>query len=299
MLIVIILIVMVVVVGGITAVFVLGGGSEDEPVIVTSTGKTTQVGDGTTIVDIDKKYGDASINEISDVSTLDRNRPYLLHQTGMDPCVYNDSYGIENGKLYASKGCRGVFYMNDKVGFCGANDTHSKTLCEVDKIVANGDELSGLADRNVQLMHDMSRNKCIPGSYGTDKVGYVYADGGCQGYFRMGSLQGYCYSNGQKVQCPLGKTLELEGTDFPMLGLRSDYLDYRDENANCKLYTTDKQLLDPNLRTYGFKDENTIFVKDGCSGEFKWGKLEGTCDAPVIGEKLCKIGSDSNSDIKF
>jgi hypothetical protein len=279
--------------------------NKDDSTVVSDSDRITNTGDGTVIAKIKKiEGGKTEIFTNNKYEELELNRPYLLKQTGLKPCIYGETYGLDtvsntnsiNGpdsKMFVSDGCSGVFYVkseNSTVGFC-QSDSNRET-CYMNKIAPMEDTLSGLDTiKNITVVKDLSDGKCKNNAVITD--GKLYVSNGCKGYFKVGALQGYCHSEiGKTKECYFGKTEKISD-DFPYAGLRSFPIIYLGDNAQCEDF-------DPGevkAPTWGLLSDNKMFAQYGCSGQFKWGYYQGNCSSTGNEKVQCKIGSESDDNL--
>ena len=279
--------------------------NKDDSDVITDPDNVSNNGNGTVIAKI-KKADSKAIGNLTDetYAELESNVPHLLHQTGIKSCTYGQTYGLDaesnsdvaNGpdsKMFVSDGCSGVFYVksdNPTVGFCQSGS--DRTTCFMNKVVPFEDTISGLDSiKNINVLKDLSDGKCANNA--TIKNGKLFVSNGCKGYFKIGSLQGYCHSEeGETNECPFGKTKKISD-DVPYVGLRSFPIMYLGDNAKCEDFDPSEVY----ASTWGLLSNDKMFVKNGCSGEFKWGYYQGNCSSTGNNTVECPIGSGSNDNL--
>lgn len=106
----------------------------------------------------------------------------LIRQVSGSACVEGRTWGLRNGSIWVSGGCRGVFEIRRSGGGWGGNGDYSVTCASKD-----GRYTTCAWDRSrgwPQLLQQLSDSACVEGrTWGYDRGNTLWVDRGCRGRF--------------------------------------------------------------------------------------------------------------------
>ena len=270
--------------------------------VTVQAGKIEATGNsGHTVIKLEKQVG-----KTTDGSIVDPNVLSLVTQTSIDECIHDVNYGlVDDNKMYASGGCRGMFTYKGQVGMCGSV-SGNKSECPIGNYkVDKSLKLSGLVATDLKMIKDKSDGKCVDGTWGRINYNNMYAKSGCKGLFQYGTLFGYCSShkdeegNYKESICKIGKT-KLDDKFETGDAVRMKYVGLRPQNPDLKGYVEHQETCVPydsndNIYYNISPDGTMLNTWNGCSSEFKWGPYKGSCNSNTEKQE-CPIGSVTNSN---
>lgn len=237
-----------------------------------------------------------------DMNELEENKIYIAHQNSIDACIEGKTYGYNKEKnvIWSKNGCKGVFYLNGKQGYCDSNQipknaepgTETYAECPIGEFKVNKKKrIIGIGNRKLYLIGtiDGKQENCT-GNFGLLGTNDIYSDGNCAGIFYMNGLSGKCISvQGNRSICPIGRTDQDKFGN--MNGLMPWPFSIKAEFSPKGTCSTDIK------KNYGVVNDGSpkVWVKDGCKGRLDMFSVDGNCYS--YGNKTeCDIGKTSKNE---